>query len=103
MSRINLRAVLLALSAGLLPALVQSAEADQASLRVDDLRCEYLVNPLGIDVTRPRLSWKLESIDAKARGQGQTAYRIRGTSPSRPGRPLGQRKSLVGSIDPRGV
>jgi adenosylmethionine-8-amino-7-oxononanoate aminotransferase len=25
----------------------------------DDLRCEYLINPLGIDVGNPRLSWKL--------------------------------------------
>jgi alpha-L-rhamnosidase len=38
-----------------------------------DLRCEYLSNPLGIDVTKPRLSWKLES---GQRGQKQTAYRL---------------------------
>jgi len=38
-----------------------------------DLRCEYLVNPLGIDTTKPRLSWILHSIE---RGQRQTAYRI---------------------------
>ena len=38
-----------------------------------ELRCEYLRNPLGIDVVQPRLSWRLES---KARGQKQTAYRI---------------------------
>ena len=25
-----------------------------------DLRCEYLHNPLGIDVVQPRLSWRLE-------------------------------------------
>jgi alpha-L-rhamnosidase len=38
-----------------------------------DLRCEYLINPLGIDATRPRLSWILHSHD---RGQRQTAYRV---------------------------
>ena len=38
-----------------------------------DLRCEYLVNPLGVDVLKPRLSWKL---DSSIRGQKQTAYRI---------------------------
>ncbi|MGB0257957.1 MAG: family 78 glycoside hydrolase catalytic domain, partial [Coraliomargarita sp.] len=38
-----------------------------------DLRCEYLHNPLGIDVVQPRLSWRLE---AQERGQKQTAYRI---------------------------
>lgn len=42
-------------------------------LRPTHLRCEYLVNPLGIDVLRPRLSWVLE---ANGRGRRQTAYRI---------------------------
>ncbi|EMI57272.1 alpha-L-rhamnosidase [Rhodopirellula sallentina SM41] len=40
-----------------------------------DLRCEYRTNPLGIDNTRPRLSWKI--IDTRAeRNQRQTGYRI---------------------------
>ncbi|MGE5611628.1 MAG: family 78 glycoside hydrolase catalytic domain [Bacillota bacterium] len=43
---------------------------------VAGLRCEYLVNPLGIDLARPRLSWRMEGKDAAARGQGQTAYRV---------------------------
>jgi len=38
-----------------------------------DLRCEYRVDPLGIDVVKPRLSWVLES---NQRGQKQTAYRV---------------------------
>ena len=37
------------------------------------LRCEYLVDPLGIDETAPRLSW--EMVDSR-RGAVQTAYRI---------------------------
>jgi alpha-L-rhamnosidase len=37
------------------------------------LRCEYLNNPLGIDVPRPRLSWKTRSSE---RGTYQTAYQI---------------------------
>ncbi len=37
------------------------------------LRCEYLDNPLGIDATRPRLSWWLDD-DRPA--EIQTAYRI---------------------------
>ena len=41
-----------------------------------DLRCEYLTNPLGIDATLPRLSWRLESSDAASRGQRQTAYQV---------------------------
>jgi hypothetical protein len=40
---------------------------------VEGLRCEYLANPLGIDVEKPRLSW----ISAgSARGWRQTAYRV---------------------------
>ncbi len=37
------------------------------------LRCEYLVNPQGIDILKPRLSWQLES---GTRGQKQTAYHV---------------------------
>ena len=37
------------------------------------LRCEYLVNPEGVDAPTLRLSWRLES---KQRGQKQTAYRL---------------------------
>lgn len=39
----------------------------------DDLRCEYLIDPVGIDALNPRLSWISES---QQRGQEQTAYRI---------------------------
>jgi len=38
------------------------------------LRCEYLVDPLGIDELAPRLSWCLET---ERRGARQLAYRIR--------------------------
>ncbi len=44
-----------------------------SEMRVQQLRCEYLENPLGIDDPDPRLSWKLTS---PLRGQGQTAYQI---------------------------
>lgn len=37
------------------------------------LRCEYLVNPLGLDEPRPRLSWVVESAQ---RGQKQTACQM---------------------------
>ena len=46
------------------------ARADSAAaLRPADLRCEYLVSPLGIDVPQPRLSWRMEPADPAARGQ----------------------------------
>ena len=47
-----------------------------AAFRPQQLRSEYRVNPLGIDATAPRLSWVLNSPDAKARGLHQTAYRV---------------------------
>lgn len=37
------------------------------------LRCEYLIDPLGIDERAPRLSWLIKS---NRRGARQTAYRI---------------------------
>ena len=40
---------------------------------VGSLRCEYLADPLGIDATRPRLSWIVSS---PLRGDRQTAYRV---------------------------
>ncbi len=45
------------------------------TLRIEDLRCEYLVDPLGIDTAQPRFSWKL--VDAeKTRGQKQSAWQV---------------------------
>ncbi|MCX5647700.1 MAG: family 78 glycoside hydrolase catalytic domain [Planctomycetota bacterium] len=38
-----------------------------------ELRCEYAVNPLGIDVVQPRFSWVLQS---SRRGQMQSAYQV---------------------------
>ncbi|HMP81383.1 MAG TPA: family 78 glycoside hydrolase catalytic domain [Verrucomicrobiota bacterium] len=43
-------------------------------LAVSNLRCEYLVNPLGLDEFAPRLSWTIES---NRRGARQTAYHLR--------------------------
>ena len=48
-------------------------QAKAASLSVEQLRCEYLTDPLGIDARQPRLSWVLQSTQ---RAQKQTAYQI---------------------------
>src|SRR4051812_49434326 len=40
---------------------------------VDNLRCEYLINPLGIGTTKPRFSWEIK--DAR-RNVKQTAYQV---------------------------
>jgi alpha-L-rhamnosidase len=51
--------------------LVSAFACWSASLKVDGLKCEYRVNPLGLDTPQPRLSWLLESTE---RGQKQTSY-----------------------------
>jgi hypothetical protein len=51
-------------------ALVSTADA---ALSPANLRCEYAVNPLGVDAPRPGLFWTVESGE---RGQRQTAYEI---------------------------
>lgn len=43
------------------------------NLKLYDLACEYLTNPIGIEVTQPRLSWK---ISADARNTTQEAYQL---------------------------
>ena len=44
-----------------------------ADLCIENLRCEYLTNPIGIDADSPRLSWTLKS---DQRAQKQSAYQI---------------------------
>jgi alpha-L-rhamnosidase len=51
-------------------------ELPGSTLKPLALRCEYLQNPLGIDVTHPRLGWVLESREPDERGQKQTAFQI---------------------------
>ena len=55
--------------------LVWSLALAAAGVRVEQLRCEYLDGPLGIDTPQPRLSWILTT-PAPARGARQTAYQI---------------------------
>ena len=53
-----------------------AAQQNASGLIAEDLRCESLRDPLGIDAPRPRLSWKLKSLIPGRRGQGQTAWQI---------------------------
>jgi alpha-L-rhamnosidase len=48
---------------------------------VYDLRTEYLSNPVGVDATNPRLSWKLRSTCQNVK---QTTYRIMAYSEGKP-------------------
>ena len=45
---------------------------------ITNLGCEYLTNPLGIDVAKPRLSWVIADAGRRTadRGQKQTAYQV---------------------------
>jgi len=56
----------------LLPLLFIAFQLNAQQVPVN-LKCEHLVNPLGIDVTNPRLSWQL--VDSR-QGAKQTAYQI---------------------------
>ena len=55
-----------------------------ASVQPQLLRCEYLENPLGLDVPKPRLGWVISNLKSEIsnlkspppRGQVQSAYRI---------------------------
>ncbi len=54
-------------------AAAQEVQAGGGRLTPSRLRCEYRTDPLGVDVTSPRLSWIVES---PGRGQKQTAYQV---------------------------
>lgn len=57
----------------LLAGLLLCSAALSEPLHIGALRCEYLDNPLGIDVTAPRLGWLLASPE---RGARQTAWQV---------------------------
>ena len=48
---------------------------NSGNIEVNDLRCEYRVEPLGIDNVNPRLSWEITD-KQNTRGQKQTAFQI---------------------------
>lgn len=53
--------------------LLIACHENTSKLAVKNLRCEYLHDPLGIDVTNPRLSWEITSPE---RGVMQIFYRV---------------------------
>jgi alpha-L-rhamnosidase len=59
-----------------LPAATVGAAPAVVPPSVAGLRCEYKTNPLGIDVTQPRLTWQLRSPE---RGARQSAYQVQVT------------------------
>ncbi len=67
------KAIVMAWTCATVLACAASPSSD-VPLTVKNLRCEYKVDPLGIDVRKPRLSWELVNAE---RGVIQTGYEIR--------------------------
>ena len=59
----------------LLSAITLHAATAKTPMQVSEIRCEYKLNPLGVDRRAPRFSWKLTDADDTP-GQCQTAYRV---------------------------
>ncbi|WP_406826900.1 family 78 glycoside hydrolase catalytic domain [Pedobacter sp. KACC 23697] len=57
----------------LLNSFISLLHAHDAKFSVVDLRTEYATNPLGIDVSKPRFSWRMET---KEKNYRQSAYLI---------------------------
>ena len=53
--------------------LLISGCSKDTQLNITNLKCEYKVNPLGVDIVKPRFSWNLES---EQRGVSQSAYQL---------------------------
>ena len=85
---------------------VAASAAAEAAVDVDRLRCEYLENPLGIDVAQPRLSWNLAATaDPAARGASADRLpnprrQLRRQARRERRRPVGQRPREVRQVDP---
>ncbi len=58
------------------PAPDSSSLPSSATLRVVKLRTEHLSEPLGIGERLPHFDWRLEALDADARGLAQKSYRV---------------------------
>jgi len=55
---------------------IAATRAWGASYTAIDLRCEQMRGPLGVDVEKPRLSWKLRAEDTAAHGLMESAYEV---------------------------
>jgi alpha-L-rhamnosidase len=47
-----------------------------SNIKLTGLKCEYLTNPMGIDVPEPRLSWKTEAVTHDIFNLKQKAYQV---------------------------
>lgn len=63
---------MLAFTGGVFPGVCRGLGVSEG-VRIENLRCEMLVDPEGIDALQPRLSWEISS---GGRGVEQSAYRV---------------------------
>ncbi|CAG2108671.1 unnamed protein product, partial [Medioppia subpectinata] len=54
-------------------AMISLADSD---IQAVDLKVEYLVNPLAVDITQPRLQWTLQALNETKQNLSQKAYQI---------------------------
>ncbi len=65
--------ILIAIVLLVCPVISLEGASDSHELTVENLKCEYAQDPLGVDIAKPRLIWQLKS---RVRGQYQTSYQI---------------------------
>ncbi len=76
-SRALTTVVFLALAACWLATTAPAAPAGSASLTASDLRCDLMTDPLGVDSTPPRLSWKLQGDGSRGQHQVASQWQVR--------------------------
>lgn len=76
MSRIRVQSLFLLVFILCLVAGAPFSTQAAAAVKAGQLRCEYLTEPLGLDVAQPRLSWQLQATNPRERGQRQNAYQV---------------------------
>jgi hypothetical protein len=55
---------------------INGVAASSSSVAPVRLRCEYRVDPLGIDVANPRLDWILQAVNPGDKGLSQSGYEV---------------------------
>jgi alpha-L-rhamnosidase len=71
-----MRTIIVILFFILFPIAFFSCSKESTEIKLNSLKCEYLTNPLGIDVAAPRLSWRMEAASDEVFNQKQQAYQI---------------------------
>lgn len=56
--------------------LFASSIASASNVGIEEMKTEYLTNPIQLDIEKPRLSWKLQPAQPNARNISQTAYQV---------------------------